>query len=132
MMITCFELLHESDIRTSGFVGSSLSIVGALILGDAAVNAGIVSPIMIIVIALTAIASLPFNEYEMYKGLRWYRILFMVGASALGIMGTVFSFLYFIINIISTHSYGIPYLSPFIPTNFSKLKDSIIRINPRR
>ena len=132
MMMICFELLHESDLRTSGFAGSSLSIVGALILGDAASKAGIVSPIMIIIIALTAIASLPFNEYEIFNGLRWYRILFMIGASSLGIIGVVFTFIYFIINLSTVNSFGTPYLTPFIPTNLRKLKDSIIRINPKR
>ncbi len=131
MMLICFELLRESDIRTSGFGGSSLSIVGALILGDAAVKAGIVSPIMIIIIALTAIASLPFNEYDLVNGLRWYRILFMIGASALGIIGIVFAFIYFITNLCLTNSFGTPYLTPFIPTNVKSLKDSIIRINPK-
>ena len=132
MMMICFELLHESDLRTSGFAGSSLSIVGALILGDAASKAGIVSPIMIIIIALTAIASLPFNEYEIFNGLRWYRILFMIGASSLGIIGVVFTFIYFVINLSTVNSFGTPYLTPFIPTNLKKLKDSIIRINPKR
>ncbi len=131
MMMICFELLHESDIRTSGFAGSSISIVGALILGDAASKAGIVSPIMIIVIALTAIASLPFNEYDLVNGLRWYRILFMLLASFLGIIGIVFSFIYFIINLSATNSFDKPYLMPFIPTNLKNLKDSIIRINPK-
>src|SRR5574344_199033 len=127
MMMISFELLHESDLRTSGFAGSSLSIVGALILGDAAVSAGIVSPIMIIVIALTSIASLPFNEYELINGLRWYRILFMLGATFLGIIGVVLSFIFFIINLSATLSYGKPYLTPFVPTKFKQLKDSIIK-----
>ena len=131
MMMICFELLHESDLRTSGFAGSSLSIVGALILGDAAVNAGIVSPIMIIIIALTAIASLPFNEYEIFNGLRWYRILFMIGASSLGIAGVVFTFLFFVINLSATESFNKPYLLPFIPTKIKNLKDSIIKINTK-
>ena len=104
----------------------------ALILGDASVKAGIVSPIMIIIIALTAIASLPFNEYEIYQGLRWYRILFMILASSLGIIGVVFAFIYFVINLVSINSFNTPYLTPFIPTNLKKLKDSIIRINPKR
>ena len=128
MMMICFELLRESDIRTSGYAGSSLSIVGALILGDASVNAGIVSPIMIIVIAITAITSLPFNEYDLINALRWYRILFMLGASFLGIIGIVFAFIYFIINLSSTYSFNTPYLTPFIPTNINKLKDSIIKV----
>ena len=128
MMMACFELLHESDLRSSGFSGSSLSIVGALILGEAAVNAGIVSPIMIIVIALTAIASLPFNEYELVNGIRWYRILFMISASFLGVVGIIFAFIYFAINLVSSSTYKTPYLTPFIPINRKKLKDSIIKI----
>ena len=131
MMLIAFEILRESDLRNSGFAGSSLSIVGALILGEAAVSAGIVSPIMIIVTALTAIASLPFNEYELINGLRWYRIIFMIGASLFGIIGILFTFIYFVINICDTNLYGKSYLTPFIPTNIKRLKDSIVRINPR-
>ena len=89
IMMICFEILRESDLRTPSASGNALSIVGALILGDAAVNAGIVSPIMIIVIAITAISSLPFEEQEVINSLRWYRILFMIGGSLLGMVGVV-------------------------------------------
>lgn len=132
IMIISFEILRESDLRTPGFTGNSLSIVGALILGDAAVSAGIVSPIMIIVIAITAISSLPFNEYELISSLRWYRILFMFGASILGIIGVVITFLYFIINLSSIESYGKPYLMPYVPTNLIGLKDSIIKFSTKK
>lgn len=126
-MMIAFEILRESDLRTPGFTGSSISIVGALILGDAAVAAGIVSPIMIIIIALTAISSLPFSEYELINCLRWYRILLMIGASFLGVIGVVVVFLYFMITIAALESYGKPYLLPFAPANFAGLKDSIIK-----
>ena len=129
IMMISFEILRESDLRTSGFAGSSLSIVGALILGDAAVAAGIVSPIMIIVIALTAITSLSFNEYDLINSIRWYRILFMLAASFLGIIGIVLALLFFIINLANTNTYDLSYLSPFAPINTKKLKDSIVRIN---
>lgn len=129
IMMIAFEILRESDLRTPGFTGSSLSIVGALILGDAAVKANIVSPIMIIVIALTSISSLPFNEYEMINGLKWYRILFMLGASLLGIVGVIAIFIYFTINMASAESYGKPYLTPYAPTNLNGLKDSIIKLS---
>lgn len=127
IMLISFEILRESDLRVPGFTGSSLSIVGALILGDAAVSAGIVSPIMIIVIALTAISALPFSEPELTNGIRWYRILFMIGASILGIVGVVIVFIYFIIELASLNSYGVPYLIPYAPTYFEGLKNSIIK-----
>src|SRR5574344_1019306 len=129
IMLIAFEILKESDLRTPGFTGSSLSIVGALILGDAAVAAGIVSPIMIIVISITSISSLPFNEYEIINGLRWYRIIFMLSASLLGIIGVVFSFIYFLINMAYVESYGKPYLTPYAPTYISGIKDSLIKFN---
>lgn len=128
MMITAFEILRESDLRNPTTGGSALSIVGALILGEAAVNAGIVSPIMIIVIALTAICSLPFAEPEVTSGLRWYRLLFMLGGSFMGVIGVVIIFIYFLVKTVSTYSFGIPYIAPYSPTYFSGLKDSIIKL----
>lgn len=127
IMMISFEILRESDLRVPSFSGSALSIVGALILGEAAVNAGIVSPIMIIVIAITAISSLPFNEPEMINGLRWWRIIFMIGASFLGIIGVVAAFLFFLIKIASLETFDIPYLYTYTPYSESAIKDSIFR-----
>ena len=131
IMMIAFEILREADLRTPSFTGSSLSIVGALILGDAAVNAGIVSPIMIIVIALTSISSLLFSEYELTNSLRYYRIIFMLSAASLGLIGLVLSFIYFLINICSLKSYGKSYLLPYNPFNLIGFKDSIIKFTTK-
>ena len=131
IMIISFEILRESDLRIPSFSSSALSIVGALILGEAAVNAGIVSPIMIIVIALTAISALLFPEPEIINGLRWYRLLFMIGASFLGIVGVVLVFIFFLLNLSSLESFGIPYLTPFAPTNKPELKNTFIKFPTR-
>ncbi len=127
IMIISFEILRESDLRVPSFSGSALSIVGALILGDAAVSAGIVSPIMIIVIAITAISSLPFTEYELENALRWYRLLFMMGASFLGIVGVLAMTIFFIVRLSHLESFGKPYLMPFAPTILDSLKNSIVK-----
>ena len=127
IMILGFELLRESDLRTPSTGGSSISIVGALILGEAAVSAGIVSPIMIIVIAVTAISSYIFTEIEMIKSLRYYRYLFMLGASFLGLIGILATFIIFLTNISHKKVFGIPYLTPIVPTNKIGLKDAIIK-----
>lgn len=127
IMLVAFEILREADLRTPSFTGSSLSIVGALILGDAAVAAGIVSPIMIIVIALTSISSLLFSEYELTNSIRFYRILFMLGSSFLGIIGFIITFIFFLINISTLSSYSNPYLLPYFPFNYQGFKDSIIK-----
>ncbi len=127
IMMASFEILRESDLRKPSFASSALSIVGALILGEAAVNAGLVSPIMIIVIAITSISALVFSELEMINGLRWYRLLFMIGAAFLGIFGVVLVFIYFIIKFSSLLSFGIPYSSPFSPTDIAGIKNSFIK-----
>ena len=127
IMLIAFEILREGDIRVPSSLGSSLSIVGALILGDAAVAAGIVSPIMIIVIAITSISSLPFNELDITNGLRLYRILFMIGASFFGLLGVLFVFYLFLINITSKDIFDVPYLVPYSPFSLNAFKDSFIK-----
>ena len=127
LMLIAFEILREGDIRVPSSLGSSLSIVGALILGDAAVAAGIVSPIMIIVIAITSISSLPFNEIDITNGLRLYRIFFMLGASFFGIIGIVIVFLIFLINLTSKDIFDVPYLVPYSPFSKNAIMDSIIK-----
>lgn len=132
MMILAFEILRETDLRVPSYMGSALSIVGALILGEAAVNAGIVSPIMIIITAITAISSLPFIEFELINSLRWYRILFMLGGAILGIYGVVIVFIFFITKLSSISSFGKPYLLPYVPFNKQGIFDSIIKLNSNK
>lgn len=114
MLFIC-EMLRESDLRFPNTYGSAISILGALVLGDAAVSAGIVSPIMIIVISLTFMASLIFTEAEIVNALRHLRFLFIILASFYGILGIVFGTIYFLIKINNIYSFGNPYFYPFVP-----------------
>jgi len=114
MLFIC-EMLRESDIRFPNSYGSAISILGALVLGDAAVAAGIVSPIMIITISLTFMASLMFTEVEVSNALRHMRFIFIFLASIYGILGIVFGVLYFLIRINDVYSFGKPYFYPLIP-----------------
>jgi len=114
MLLIC-EMLRESDLRFPNAFGSAVSILGALILGDAAVSAGIVSPIMIIVIALTFIASLIFTEIEVSNALRHFRFVFLFSAAFYGILGLIFAGFYFLIRINNVYSFGKPYFYPLMP-----------------
>lgn len=127
IMMIAFEILREGDLRGPTFTTSALSTVGALILGDAAVNAGIVSPIMIIVLAITSLSSLLFTEPEVINGIRWWRILFMIGGILFGIIGVLLAFIFFIIKLSSLTSFGICYLTPYSPISKTGLKNSIIK-----
>lgn len=126
LMFISFEILRESDYRIPNISNSALSIVGALILGEAAVNAGIVSPIMIIVVAITAISALVFVEPEMTNAIKWYRIFFMLGGTTIGIYGIFIVFIILTTNLCSIYSYGKSYMMPFTPIN-SDIKNSIIK-----
>lgn len=127
LMILSFEILRESDLRIPNVSNSALSIVGALILGEAAVNAGIVSPVMIIVEAITAISALLFTEPEIINAIKWYRFLFMIGATTVGMFGVFIVFIFFTINLCSLNSFGKPFMIPYAPLSVAGLKNSIIK-----
>lgn len=126
LMFVSFEILRESDYRIPNVSNSALSIVGALILGEAAVNAGIVSPIMIIIVAITAISALVVVEPELSNAIKWYRIFFMLGGTTIGIFGIFIVFIIFTTNLCSINSYGKSFTMPFTPIN-SDIKNSIIK-----
>ena len=126
LMFISFEILRESDYRIPNISNSALSIVGALILGEAAVNAGIVSPIMIIIVAITAISALVVVEPELSNAIKWYRILFMLGGTTIGIFGIFIVFIFFTTNLCSITSFSKSYMMPFTPIN-EDIKNSIIK-----
>lgn len=126
-MIIAFEILKESDIRMSATTGSAVSILGGLILGDAAVNAGIVSPIMIIIIAISSIAALIFPSNELVNAIRFYKISILLLSAFFGIYGVFVGAVFLLYKLISMKSFGFSYLSPIIPFDKYEWKDSILR-----
>ena len=130
IMSISFEILRESDIRASSSA-TAISILGGLVLGEAAVNAGLVSPIMIIVIAISAISGLLFTSIEMISSIRWWRFILMFLGAFLGIFGVFIGLLFLIISLAKINNYNISYLAPFSPMDLYELKDSIIKLNPK-
>ena len=128
MMIITFEILRESDIRIPNASGSSIGIVGALVLGEAAVTAGIVSPIVIIIIGVTSISGLLFTDIDIVNGIRFWRIFVLIFSSTIGIVGFIIALLLFITKLASIEYNGIPYLAPIAPFNKNANKDAIIRL----
>ncbi len=127
-MIICFEILKESDLRMSSTTGSAISILGGLILGDAAVSAGIVSPIMIIVIAISSISALTFQSIELSNAIRSYKILLLLFSTILGINGILIATTLLLFNLLTLKVFGIPYLTPIIPLEKNEIKDSLIKL----
>ncbi len=129
LMTISFEILRESDMRMASTMGTAVSILGGLVLGDAAVSAGIISPIMIIVIAISAISGLVFPSIELTSAIRYFRIFFMILASLFGIYGIFLGILILIIQLASIRSFHKPYLAPFSPLIVSEQKDAFLRTN---
>lgn len=121
-----FEVLRETDVRTPSTLGSALSIVGALVLGDAAVQAGLVSPIMVIVIAITAISEMIFNATDISNAVKIWRIIFMLLASFAGMIGVFIAIIMVIAEVSSINSFGMPYLYPNTPFNASDQRNDIV------
>lgn len=126
-MIISFEILKESDLRMSHAASSSISILGGLVLGDAAVAAGIVSPIMIIIIAISSIAGLIFSSQELVNTIRIYKIITLVMSTLFGIYGLICCLLIIVLNIIDTRILGYKYLD----YDKYELLDSIFKYNTR-
>ena len=112
-----FEILKESDTRIPYVFGTSMSIVGALVLGDASVSAGLISPIMIIIISISAISTFLFSDNDMVNSLRFYKLLFLLLSSIVGIYGIFISSLILIIKLCNMKSYDYDYI------NFENKKD---------
>lgn len=128
VMTITIELIREAGIRLPSPIGQTIGIVGGLIIGESVVNAGIISNIMVIVIALTAIMSFTIPIYEVGNTVRLLSIPVMIGAATLGFVGIVFSFILISIHMCKLESFGTPYLSPITPFRFSELKDSLVRV----
>ena len=122
-----FEILRESDIRMPSLMGTSISIVGALVLGDAAVNAGIVSPFAVIIIAVTSVCDLIFSDIDFINATRFWRFLFIIGATSLGLVGVTTIMIIFITHLVNASDLNIPFMNQIVPkTNksiFIKEKD---------
>ncbi|MEC9489026.1 MAG: spore germination protein [Halanaerobium sp.] len=122
-----FEVLREAGIRLPKAIGSTISIVGALILGEAAINAGLTSPPMVIIVALTAIASFTVPDYPLGIAARILRFVFLFLGATLGLFGIQFGILLLLIHLCSLRSFGQPYFQPFGPFILADMKDSLVR-----
>lgn len=131
IMEIAFELLREAGIRLPAPVSSTIGIVGGIIIGQAAVEAGIVGPIVVIVGALTGICTFVIPNSALVSGLRICKYLVIFLSAILGLYGFWLALLILLIHLSGLKSFGIPYLYPFCSgsvNHYSDLKDSIFRI----
>ncbi|RKN85453.1 spore germination protein [Paenibacillus ginsengarvi] len=127
VMEISMEVLREATIRLPQQVGGALSIVGVLVVGQAAVSAGFVSPITVVIIALTTIGSFATPAYNAALALRLLRFPIIIIAGMFGLYGVMVGLILITNHMLTLKSFGVPYLSPIVPGNFEGFKDTVFR-----
>jgi hypothetical protein len=122
-----FEALREAGIRLPKAVGSAVSMVGALVIGQAAVEAGIISAPMVIIVSTTGIASFGIPRYNLGIAYRLLRFPLLILAGLLGFYGIIVGAVSILIHLVTLRSFGTPYLSPIGSKKSWKIKDVLIR-----
>ncbi|WP_428909541.1 spore germination protein [Niallia sp. Krafla_26] len=131
LMELAFELIREAGLRVPSPIGPTIGIVGALILGQAAVQANIISPIIIIVIALSGLSSFIVSDVSMNFAIRMTRFLFILSAGFMGIFGITALLVCGLFYLVSLKSFGTPYFAPMTP-HYPSSKDTTIRHVPMK
>lgn len=130
LMEIAFELLREAGVRLPGAMGNTIGIVGGLIIGQAAVEANIVSPIVVIVVAFTALCSFAIPNEEFATAFRLLKFGFIFLCAWLGFYGYLYGILFLLMHLSTLKSFGIPYLTPFVGADlngYEDERDSLIR-----
>ncbi len=128
IMEISFEALREAGIRLPQIVGQAVSILGALVIGQAAVEAGIVSTPIVIIVSITGIASFTMPRYNMAISIRLLRFPLMILSGLFGLYGIIIGTMILVTHLCKLRSFGVPYFWPLAPMSFESLKDVFIRV----
>ncbi|WP_178022461.1 spore germination protein [uncultured Paenibacillus sp.] len=128
LMEITFEVIREAGVRMPRVVGPAISIVGALVLGQAAVQAGLVSAAMVIIVSFTAIANFVIPTFGMSGAVRLIRFGLMLLAGSFGLFGIISGLIPLLMHLVSLSSFGVPYFLPLAPLSFRNMKDVFIRV----
>jgi len=127
ILLIAFELLVEAGLRLPKTIGQTVSIVGALVVGQAAVEAKILSPATVIVVAITAIASFTLPNQDFSNAIRVWRFILVIFSSIIGMFGLTFGLIFLLYHWCRLESFGVPYLDPFVANEDEQLQDTIFR-----
>lgn len=127
IMEISIEILREASIRLPGIIGPTIGIVGALVIGQAAVQAGLVSPLMVIIVSLTTISSFASPSYNAAISVRLIRFPMMILAGTFGLYGIMLLMLLVLLHLCTLKSFGVPYIAPIAPSHLTDMKDVVFR-----
>jgi spore germination protein KA/spore germination protein len=129
------ELIRESLLRVPKQIGSAVGIVGAIVIGQAATSAGIFSPILLMIGAISLLASFAVPDYSLMNPFRVLKIILILFTGALGFFGFTLFLTAILIELVSLNSFGVPYMAPFAPFNFYDFIRTFIQnltLDPKR
>lgn len=126
LMLTVFDLINEAGTRIPGLLGSSFGLVSALILGTAAVDAGMVSPLLLIVVALSGLGSYALPDYSLSFAFRMGQMLLLIAGGLMGLPGVCLAAVALIMRVAGMQSFGRPYLAPSTPRR-TRNPDLVVR-----
>ena len=127
-MLIAFEVLLEAGLRLPKSIGQAVSIVGALVVGEAAVNAKLISPAVVIIIAATAISSFAMPNQDFSNALRLWRFIIVIFSSIIGLFGLSIGTLLLLFHFAKMETFGVPYLAPYVAQEGKQMEDSLIRL----
>ncbi|MFF3021335.1 spore germination protein [Gottfriedia sp. NPDC057948] len=128
LMEFAFEIIREASIRSPRVLASTVAIVGALVIGQAVVQAGIISTAMIIFVSITGISSFTIPNYSVAASARLLRYLFILSAGVAGLYGIALMFLFWLVHLNTIDSFGVPYMMPISPLSIKDNEDMLIRL----
>ena len=126
-MEAALDILQEAAIRLPRLLSQTISILGGLVIGQASVQAGIVSPIIVVIVSITAISSFAFPVYSITLAVRIVRMILIFAASFLGLYGIVMALLIILINMSSLEDFNIRYLSDYSPYDLQLFRDVVFK-----
>jgi len=129
------ELIREALLRVPKQIGPAVGIVGAIVIGQAAIAAGIFSPLLLIIAATSLLASFAIPDYTLINPFRVLKFLLIISTGMLGFFGFAIFVTYVLFELVSINTFGVPYMAPFAPFNFYDFKRTLINDttnNPKR
>ncbi|WP_274648918.1 spore germination protein [Paenibacillus humicola] len=130
LMEITFELLREASIRMPGSFGQTIGIVGALVIGQAAVQANIIGPVLTVIVSITAIGSFIIPSYNTSLAIRLLRFPMMILAGTMGLFGILFGLSLILIHLVRLRSFGVDYMASLTPDKLSQVDDSLLLKRP--
>lgn len=128
-MLIAFEILLEAGLRLPRTIGQAVSIIGALVVGQAAVQAKIISPVVVIIVAVAGIAGFIMPNQDMAYAIRLIRLVFVISASIAGLYGLSLAFILLIYHMNTIETFGVPYFTPFVANEGKEVvEDTLIRL----